>query len=117
MLTIRATPAARARSITAARSASNCGACRLTWLSRIMRGGDRLSGGPAEFPQGGEEGVGAVEVEGVDLARQALQRLPRVGPAIKRPDPLRGLVGRQAMHPVGQPLEQQLEVLRALPAA
>jgi hypothetical protein len=33
MLTISRTPAARARSITASRSSSNCGACRLTWLS------------------------------------------------------------------------------------
>ena len=33
IVTIRPTPAARARSITASRSAANCGACRFTWLS------------------------------------------------------------------------------------
>ena len=37
--TIRPTPASRARAMTASRSSSNWGACRLTWLSISIRRG------------------------------------------------------------------------------
>ena len=84
IVTIRPTPAARARAITASRSSSNCGACRLTWLSiSIARGQTARSG--AQLADRGEEGVGAVEVEAVDLGGQrrpaASQTRPSVGAA------------------------------------
>src|SRR5690606_17710036 len=110
MLTISLIPAARARAITASRSSSNWWACRLTWLSISM--GSSGAGGGAQVGKGGEQGVRPVEVQRLDLARQALERLPRRGPAIKAPfpapRPLRGLV----VHPHAQPLEQQRELRR-----
>ena len=64
--TIRPTPAARARAMTASRSSSNWGACRFTWLSISMRGSERF----AVRRACGEEGVGAVEVDRLGLGRR-----------------------------------------------
>src|ERR1700742_3441020 len=112
MVTISCTPTSRARWITSAWSSANCGACRFTWLSISMA----PRSGPGRLAQptdGGEEGVGAVQVHRLHVARDDLQRLPGPGPAVHLG---RGAGFRRAgghgLHLVLQPVEQYVEPLR-----
>src|SRR5690349_16216517 len=96
MVSIRPTPAARARSMTSAWSSANCGACRLTWLSISIARASRPRRG-AQFADRGEEGVGAIQIDGLRLARQGREVRPRLRPAVE-PCPLarRGRLDRHA---------------------
>src|SRR5580658_506520 len=114
IVTIRPTPASRARSMTASRSASNCGACRFTWLSISIRPELAQRREPL---QRGEEGVAAVEVHGLDLARQVAEEAPGVRPAI---EPSRaGFETGQGIlaHDRGHPVHGDREGRRPLRAA
>src|SRR5215217_8519198 len=108
MLTISATPASRARTMTASMSSANCGACRLTWLSMSMG-----SGRPrrrAQLAHGGPEGVCAVQIQAFGLVGQLHQPLPGLRPAIEAlPLPGHGLVGGHDADLVGDAFDQQVE--------
>src|SRR5690606_3813586 len=104
---ISATPAARARAITSSRSASNWGACRLTWLSISMSGGPQ----PGDLVDRRGEHLGPVEVQAGGPVRGLGQAAPQGGPAGAL-DPAGGQ--RPVAHRRQKPVEQQLEPFGAL---
>ena len=74
------------------------------------------AGGRAQVRQGREQGVPAVEVQGLHLPGQAVEGGPGLGPGVEATDPLPGPVQDEVVHPGREALGQEGEAAGALPA-